>query len=469
MRHAIDMCRGKNPAPGCRARPDVELQDSRMTRSFSLRPLAAALALLAAGTVAAGTPQPARPTLTGWAQMPAATFADGPTSGRFITPNPYGTNLPPYADRQPVQGFSGVLPGPTRDTVRVIADNGFGTRANSADALLRAYALRIAFRTARGGTGTVAPADWTSGLPARSFSRRTRLALNDANQQLGLPIQADLEHFYGNPAHPPVDEAIRGGRLLTGADLDIESVRRDKRGHYWFGDEFGPYLVKTDASGTVLRPAIPLPGVYAPQHRDVVAGTATANLGSSGGFEGLALNQSGTRLYALLEKTVAGDPAGTLRINEFDLAGEAYTGTVYTYPLEAADHAIGDMSAVDDQRFLVIERNGGTATNGVAPFKKIFLVDIEGVANGAPVRKTELVDLMSLADPHDLDRDGSTTFTFPYVTIEDVLVLDERTLLVINDNNFPGGGGRELASDRTEFLRIALPRRLQDCGPQHPR
>jgi hypothetical protein len=38
-----------------------------------------------------------------------------------------------------------------------------------------------------------------------------------------------------------------------------------------------------------------------------------------------------------------------------------------------------------------------------------------------------------------------------------VLVLDPRTLLVVNDNNFPFGGGRELASDNTEFLRIRLP------------
>src|SRR3982074_2750837 len=33
--------------------------------------------------------------LTGWAQMPAATFADGPTSGQFLAPNPFGPTLPP--------------------------------------------------------------------------------------------------------------------------------------------------------------------------------------------------------------------------------------------------------------------------------------------------------------------------------------------------------------------------------------
>ena len=42
------------------------------------------------------------------------------------------------------------------------------------------------------------------------------------------------------------------------------------------------------------------------------------------------------------------------------------------------------------------------------------------------------------------------------MTIEDVLILDANTLLVINDNNFPYGGGRGLYSDDTEFLKISL-------------
>ena len=37
-----------------------------------------------------------------------------------------------------------------------------------------------------------------------------------------------------------------------------------------------------------------------------------------------------------------------------------------------------------------------------------------------------------------------------------MLILDSETLLVINDNNFPYGGGRELASDNTELLKIRL-------------
>jgi glycerophosphoryl diester phosphodiesterase len=46
---------------------------------------------------------------------------------------------------------------------------------------------------------------------------------------------------------------------------------------------------------------------------------------------------------------------------------------------------------------------------------------------------------------------------FPYVTIENVLVLDASTVLVVNDNNFPATGGRGATmKDRTEFLWLKL-------------
>jgi hypothetical protein len=304
----------------------------------------------------------------------------------------------------------------------------------------------------------VRAADWTSGHARGSFDASTRIELNDANRKLTIPIQADYLNHYNNGANPTVAPVIRARRLLTGADFDIESIRRDHRGNYWFGDEFGPYLVKTDSRGTVQRAEISLPGVYAPAHKEVIAGRATANLPASGGFEGMAINKSGTRLYTLLERTVTGDPTGMLRIDEFDADREVYTGRRFFYPLDAAGTNIGDMVAVDDRRFIVLERNGNTATSpNPAPFKKVYLIDLEDVAAGGVARKLELVDLMKLADPHDLNGDGRTVFTFPYTTIENVLILDPRTLLVVNDNNFPYGGGREMASDNTEFLRIRLP------------
>lgn len=413
----------------------------------------ASLAVLVASAMTSLTANAAS-TLVGWAIMPAATFSDGPTSGQFAGPNPYGTNLPPYINLQPVQGFSGVLKG-AGNSLQMLTDNGFGARANSADYLLRSYAVLPDFKTASGGTGTVSAANWNTGAALPAFDASSRITLSDPNNLLSIKIQADYTNYYNDASKPLVDASIKAGRLLTGADLDTESIRRDKNGNLWFGDEFGPYLIKTDANGVVQRREIALPGVFAPENEAVLNGSVTSNLGGSGGFEGMAVNASGDKLYTLLEKTVAGDPVKALRINEFDINTEKYTGLDYLYQLETAGTAIGDMVALDDHRFLVIERNGGTATSGT-PFKKVFIADTTGVADGGFVTKTELVDLMNIADPDDLDGDGDTVFTFPFVTIENILVLDPQTLLIVNDNNFPYGGGRGFYSDNTEFLKISL-------------
>ena len=79
--------------------------------------------------------------------------------------------------------------------------------------------------------------------------------------------------------------------------------------------------------------------------------TLPANLADSGGFEGMALNASRTKLYALLEKAVSGDPVRwRLLINEFSLKERKYTGKTFAYPLESASNAIGDFTALTDTR-----------------------------------------------------------------------------------------------------------------------
>lgn len=410
--------------------------------------LAAAAALCCSAGASAQT------TLSGWALMPANTFSDGPTSGQFAGAGAGGNALP-LIDKQPVQGFSAVLNGPVAGTYTVMTDNGFGAKTNSADTLLRMYAVRPDWKTATGGSGTIGAVSFTSGSAQSGFNAASRITLSDPNRLLGYTLQADYANYYNNSANPLVDTRISSGRLLTGADLDTESVRKDKNGNYWFGEEFGPFLVKTDANGTVLKREVSLPGVFSPQNPYL--GGATPNLPGSGGFEGMAINPGGDRLYTLLEGTVTGDAAKTLRINEFSVDSESYTGASWRYRLENAGTAIGDMTAINDHEFLVIERNGGTATNGTTPFKKIYRIDLNVVDAAGNVGKTEVVDLMNIADPNDLNGDGSTVFTFPYVTIEDVLIVDADTLLVINDNNYPGTGGRVAGvSDPTEFLLLDL-------------
>lgn len=182
--------------------------------------------------------------LIGRAILRAATFAPGPTSGQQISI--------PFTEQQPVQGFSAVLPGPKPGTFRVLADNGFGRKNNSADFLLRVYAVEPDFTT-----GQVFPVNFQTGERLTHFSQESFLQLDDGNNQIDFPIIAEQSLYPETTI--PIDSRIQSNRWLTGADFDIESFRQVSDGTYWFGDEFGPFLLHVSADGQVLNAPIPLP------------------------------------------------------------------------------------------------------------------------------------------------------------------------------------------------------------------
>jgi hypothetical protein len=353
------------------------------------------------------------PTLTGFASLPAGTFVPGSEpSGSLVSGNTNGFAVP-FAD-QPVQGFSGIADNGD-GTFDVLSDNGYGNKANSGDFLLRVQRLAPVF-----GSGTV---DVLGGVNLTDPDGRVPWALT------------------------------RADRVLTGADFDVESIVKGRDGSYWIGDEFGPYLLHFDRAGRLLDAPVALDGVVAPETAARTGVTAT--LGSSKGFEGLAASADGRYLYPLLEGTVTGDPAGQLRFSEFDRRAGAYTGKHVTYQLDDPAYAIGDAVAVDRDRFLIIERDNGQGATAV--HKKIYLAQ----KRGGTLRKTLVVDLMNVANPRRLGGFG-TTFTFPFQTIEDVVILDNRTIAVLNDNNFPFSSGRTAgAADNNEWITIALPKPLR--------
>lgn len=110
-----------------------------------------------------------------------------------------------------------------------MSDNGFGSMENSADYNLRVYRIRPRFETPLGGRGDVQVLD--------------HFELCDPDHRVPFAI---TNHFTRD-------------RVLTGADFDIESMQRAQDGSLWFGDEFGPFLLHTDARGRLLEAPIPLP------------------------------------------------------------------------------------------------------------------------------------------------------------------------------------------------------------------
>jgi hypothetical protein len=406
--------------------------------------LAGASLLIPVVATAAGRPVPAPSTaqVVGFSVLPTGTYVPGSeTSGHWTTGN---AAVPaPYVG-QPVQGFSGTHRNEDGSYL-VLSDNGFGAKANSQDALLAVHKIRP-------NTTTGATAYETTLF---TFSDPKRLIPWQTWRDGGCAAAASLPAGYSCPA---------ADRRLTGWDFDPESLQVGSDGTYWVGEEFGPFLLHFDARGQLLEAPVPTPGVKSPSNP--VLGSDTPDIANSKGFEGLAISPDGRTLHPMLEGSTAEDKAAglgsDLRIYEAPIAKDGtagFTGDFRRYRMEDPANALGDFIAVNKHQFLVIERDNGQGPTAV--FKRIYLVDTRGVTADGYVTKTLLVDLMNVPNPTGAGG-FADPFTFPFFTIEDVELVDQRTIAVMNDNNFPAAGGRSATvPDQNEFVLIRLGTALQ--------
>jgi len=447
-----------------------------------------------ANGIAVEPPQQAR--LVAHALLPALTFRQGsPPSGAFLSTADRAAaaanGLPapasgPLFAAQPVQGFSSMVPA-ADGAWWALADNGYAWRDNSADWQLVVYRL---------------DPRWNQPGGPRLLDA---VVLRDPDRRIPWTIVCDPGHgtplpdlsFNLLPAPPAACGADRSARLLTGFDFDPESFVLAPDGTFWISEEFGPFLLHVAPDGRLLEPPVPVPGVRSPQNPDLDLGDRAhpeaPTLAASRGFEGMAISPDGDALYALLEGAVAGDDPQDLRIYVYRIAARRFDATFLRLRLEAPSQqadltqlvdrsgarlypaatappkgpvSIGEIKAVDDHRFLVIERDNLGDDERAPRFKKVFLLDAAGAAErGGYVAKTLLLDLLAIPDPGGIGGDGEF-FRLPFYTIESVHVVDRRTLLVASDNNFPFSNGRArgrstdrrgpLAPDPTELVLVRL-------------
>jgi hypothetical protein len=310
---------------------------------------------------------------------------------------------------------------------------------------LRVDRIRPGFQTADGGSGDV--------------PIRTEFVLRDPNHKINFPIVADLQFYPNGAGNVPVDPAIKSGRLLTGADFDIESMRQVADGTFWFGDEFGPFLIHTDATGKVLEAPIPLPGVRSPDYPGLPAGKN--NLAASNGFEGMAISPDGRTLYPTLEGPLADDADKTIRRSyTFDIAKRRYEPGYRIYRVADPALLVSDLTALDSKRFVSLERDNGQGT--AAHHKRAFVVTPR---HGA-LDTREVLDELRIPDPAGISLRGpqrpgdiglGNPFAMPYQTIEAVLPLGGKQLAIVNDTNFGSTGRNPALPDYSDFIRVRVP------------
>lgn len=368
-------------------------------------------------------------TLVGWSVLGQHNYTAGP----FSQHQPELGWAPPSS--QIVGGFSAGAKAANGNDI-FLTDTGFGPKSSSMSSLLGLYEVKVEYNDSSGQNKNV------------EVLRLIRFY--DTDNKLSFSKQADFEFYGNNSKNNPVDSIIKNGKLLTGGDIDPESFRVDYKGHVWVGEEFGPFLIKLDKTGKVLRQEISIPGISSPDSPLLKAGDIP-NTKTSTGLEGMAINPQGNKLFPMLEKTVIGDPEKTLRIYTFDVDSERFEDGYFLYDLDGAATEIRELVAINDHEFLTLEQNEHWGSKE-GQVKKVYLLSTEGVEKNQHVKKTLLIDLMDIADPLDLNKDGNTSFSFPKLTIETIIILDKDTLFIANDNNF---------GERTEFIKLRLEQPLR--------
>jgi glycerophosphoryl diester phosphodiesterase len=373
------------------------------------------------------------PVLVGRAVLPFDTLAGPPASGAFVLPGAGTLNgvTFPLAG-QPVAGFSAIVDGRRPREFLAMADNGFGAKANSSDFLIRAYYLRPKFKTANEGSGRVRVGDF--------------IAFRDPHQRIGFRI---------------VNENT-GRRLLTGGDIDPESLQRGRHGDLWVGDEFGPWILHFNARGVLLEAPFAMPDDLMSPNNPFLSGSS-ATQPNSRGLEGMAISPDGRHLYAALEGATVADLDPLRRyVYEFSTRRKEFTGRVLQYRTEAAGNLIADLWAVDAHRIVVIERDLGSGVNAV--FRRIYLVDLRDTDRAGFLVKTQLVDLTKVPDPelvslpalHPGDLGLGDPFWVMCESVEAVHLVKGNRMLVGCDNNLPNSGRNPGRPDDTEFILVKV-------------
>jgi hypothetical protein len=263
--------------------------------------------------------------------------------------------------------------------------------------------------------------------------------------------------------------------------IDAEGISVDKDGNFWICEEGGPAIWKLNSNGVVMKRFTPYANQPGAQPEDVMIDSVFRYRKNNRGFEGIAITPNG-RIYAIIQSPLlfptmnAGENSMIHRILEIDPSNNATRMFVYlndgiigaTGPnqIRLRDWKIGDLAAINDSTFLVIEHT----FRGTTDRKNIYLININGAtninsglyggktaealvdaaglsANGIrPVKKTLFLDLLSNSWPAALDKP------------EGLAIINDSTIVVGNDNDYgqtcPLANGIAIATSTTCHMYV---------------
>lgn len=267
---------------------------------------------------------------------------------------------------------------------------------------------------------------------------RTQPTVKSLSTSLPWNAFSGLANGPGNRLYAVPDKALSPSRIFTvrlqgpralvesalvltkdGAPVsyDLEGVAVNPGGGFWLasegeaGNDPPNLLIRVDASGQVQQEVTVPPNVAA--------------LVTDSGFEGVAVNETGSVVYTILQRELEG-VSGSVLVGAYNVAQKSWTAYKYvldTVPaVEDAWVGLSEITYLGDESFAVIERDNQAA--GDARVKRIYSFSLKGLAPGATITKQLRVDLLS-------------QFGYDLEKIEG-LALKRGNAWVVNDNDGAG-------------------------------
>jgi len=239
------------------------------------------------------------------------------------------------------------------------------------------------------------------------------------------------------------------------ARFDPEGVRVSNDGKSVFiSDEYGPYVRQFDRTTGALIKTFALPSnlavaVQGPTtiSEDAAHSTNTTGRVANKGMEGLAITPDGTKLIGIMQAPLLQDTKKNVRIVTIDIA----SGTTHEYAYKlTTGSGVSEIIALNDQEFLVGERDGKGLGDGTAAVaKELFKIDLSAateVSNlsgdlstaSATINKTSVLDVKAILVANGISADKIPAKIEGLAFGEDVTVAGQllHTLFVSSDNDF---------------------------------
>lgn len=261
--------------------------------------------------------------------------------------------------------------------------------------------------------------------------------------------------------------------------IDCEGIAVDKSGYFWLCEEGGPSVWMLDQNGVVVKRYSPYANLVGAQPQDVQIDTVFKYRKNNRGFEGITITPNG-KIYAIIQSpilyptTSVGENTRIHRILEIDPATNAtrmfaylndgIIGSSGSNQIRLRDWKIGDLAAINDTTFLVIE----AALRGTTDIKRVYkinisaatpvhsglyggvtleaLVDSAGLATNAivPVKKSLFMDINAVGWDPALDK------------TECLAIVNDSTVIIGNDNDYgqasPAENGVATATGKLSHL-----------------